>query len=58
MNLNNMPQAVESTLSLYTNDSYILYQHNQLNKKFENIYNWFVDKNFENICDWFLDNKH
>ena len=44
-----MPQGVRSTLLLYADDSYILYQHKkvdeieiQLNKDFKNIFDWFV----------------
>ena len=48
--VNDMPQAVTSTLLLYADGSCILYQHKdvvqiekQLNEDFENLYDWFVD---------------
>ena len=47
-----MLQAVTSTLFLYANNSYILYQHKdvvQIEKR--------LNENFENLCDWFADNK-
>ena len=50
--VNNMPQAVTSTLLLYADDSCILYQHKdvvQIEKR--------LNEDFENLCDWFADNK-
>ena len=50
--VNDMPQGVRSTLLLYADDSYILYQHkkvDEIEKK--------LNKDFENICDWFVDIK-
>ena len=47
-----MPQAVTSTLLLYADDSYILYQHKgvvQIEKR--------LNEDFENLCDQFIDNK-
>ena len=48
--VNDMPQVVRSTLFLCPDDSCIFYQpkevdeiKKQLNKDFENIYDWFVD---------------
>ena len=49
---NNMPQAVKSTLLLYTDDSCILYQHKEVDEIEKHL-----NKDFENICDWFVDNK-
>ena len=50
--VNDMPQAVTSTLLLYADDSCILYQHKdvvQIEKQ--------LNEDFENLCDWFVDNK-
>ena len=50
--VNDMPQAVTSTLLLYADDSCILYQHKdvvQIEKR--------LNEDFENLCDWFVDNK-
>ena len=48
--VNDMPQAVNSSLFLYTDDSCLMFQHKDveeiekvLNNDFENIYNWFAD---------------
>ena len=50
--VNDMPQAVESTLLLYADDSCILYQHKEVDEIEKQL-----NKDFENICDWFVDNK-
>ena len=50
--VNDMPQAVTSTLLLYADDSCILYQHKDV-LQIENRLN----EDFENLCDWFFDNK-
>ena len=50
--VNYMPQAVTSTLLLYADDSYILYQH----KDVVQIEKW-LNEDFENLCNWFVDNK-
>ena len=50
--MNDMPQAVKSTLLLYADDSCILYQH----KKVDEIEKQ-INEDFENICDWFVDSK-
>ena len=50
--VNDMPQAVTSTLLLYAGDSCILYHHKdvvQIEKR--------LNEDFENLCDWFVDNK-
>ena len=50
--VNDMPQAVTSTLLLYADDSCILYQYKdvvQIGKR--------LNEDFENLCDWFVDNK-
>ena len=41
-----MPQAVESTLLLYADDSYILYQHKEVDEVEKQ-----PNKEFQNICD-------
>ena len=50
--VNNMPQAVKSTLLLYAEDSYILYRHNEVDEIEKHL-----NKDSENICDWFVDNR-
>ena len=50
--INNMPQAVDCDLFLYADDTFLLYQHkdlDQINKE--------LTKTFCDICDWFVDNK-
>ena len=50
--VNDLPQAVTSTLPLYADDSCILYQHRdvvKIEKRFK--------EDFENLCNWFVDNK-
>ena len=47
-----MPQAVESTLFLYADDSCILYQLKEVDEIEKEL-----NKDFENICDWFVENK-
>ena len=50
--VNDMPQAVTLTLLLYADDSWILYQHNdvvQIEKR--------LNEDFGNLCDWLVDNK-
>ena len=52
ISVNNMPQAVKSTLLLYGDDSCVLQEHKgvgEIKKQFTT--------DFENICDWFVDNK-
>ena len=50
--VNNMPQVVKSTLLLYADDSFILYQHKEVDEIEKHL-----NKNFENICHWFVDNR-
>ena len=50
--INDMPQAVESDLFLYADDSGLVFQH----KNISNI-NQQLNKDFHNICLWFIDNK-
>ena len=50
--VNDMPEAVTSTLLLYPDDSCILYQHKDV-VQIEKLLN----EDFENLCDWFVDNK-
>ena len=50
--VNDMPQAITSTLLLSADDSCILYQHKdvvQIEKR--------LNEDFENLCDWFVDNN-
>ena len=50
--INDMPQTVDCDLFLYADDTWLLYQHKdleQINKE--------LTKNFCNICDWFVDNR-
>ena len=50
--INDMPQAVKSELLLYTDDTYLIFQHRGINEiKIQ------LNKNFSFICDWFADNK-
>ena len=49
IHVNDMPQAVVSTLLLYADDSCILYQHKdvvQIEKRF--------NEDFGNLWDWFV----
>ena len=50
--VNDMPQAVDCELFLYTDDSCLLYQHRDA-KAIDTKLN----KNLSSVCDWFVDNK-
>ena len=50
--VNDMPQALKSTLLSYADASCILYQHKEVGEIEKHL-----SKDFENICDWLLDNK-
>ena len=50
--VNSVPQAVDSILLLYADDSCLLYQHKDI-KTIESQLN----KDFANLIDWFVDNK-
>ena len=50
--VNGMPQAVNSNLFLYADDSCIMFQH----KDVEEIWK-ILNNDFEIICDWYVDNK-
>ena len=50
--VNDIPEAVESTLLLYAGDSCILYQHKEVDEIEKQL-----NKDFENICDQFVHNK-
>ena len=52
LSVNDMKQAVNCDLFLYTDDSCLVYQHNDVSKIEQNL-----RKNFSDICDWFFDNK-
>ena len=47
-----MPQPVNSNLFLYAEDSFLMFQHKEL-EEIERVLN----NDFENNCDWFVDNK-
>ena len=50
--VNDIPQAVNSNLLLYADDSCIMFQHKEV-EEIEKVLN----NDFENISDWFVDNK-
>ena len=50
--INDVPQAVNSNLFLYADDSCLMFQHKEV-EEIERVLN----NDFENICDWFVDNK-
>ena len=50
--INDMPQAVDCDLFLYTDDTCLLFQHKDLERIKEEL-----TKNFSNICDWLVDNN-
>ena len=50
--VNDMKQAANCDLFLYADDSYFVYQHNDISK-----IEWNLNKNFSYICGWFVDNK-
>ena len=50
--VNDMPQAVNSDLFLYADDSCLMFQHKEVEAT-ERVLN----NDFENICDWFVDNE-
>ena len=47
--VNDMPQAVNSNLFLYADDSCLMFQHKEV-EEIERVLN----NDFENICDWLL----
>ena len=49
---NNMPQAVNSNLFLYADDSCLIFQHKDV-EEIKKV----LDNEFENISNWFVDNK-
>ena len=50
--INDMPQAVETDLFLYVDDTGLVFQHKDINKMNEQL-----NEDFHNICLWFIDNK-
>ena len=50
--VNNMKQAVDWDLSLYADDSCLVYQHKDVKEIERNL-----NKNISNVCDWFVDNS-
>ena len=47
-----MPQAIDSELLLYADDTYLIFQHRYI-KTIEEHLNW----DFSALVDWFVDNK-
>ena len=52
IHVNDIPQAMNSNLFLYADDSCLMFQHKEV-EEIEKVLN----NDFENICDWFVDNK-
>ena len=50
--VNDMPQAVNSNLFLYADNSCLMFQHKEVEEIEKGLNN-----DFENFCDWFLDSK-
>ena len=50
--INDMPQAVETDLFLYADDTGLVFQHKDINKINEQL-----NKDFHDICLWYIDNK-
>ena len=48
ISINDMPQAENSNLSLYADDSCLMFQHKD-GEEIEKVLN----NDFENVCDWF-----
>ena len=53
MHKNDMHQAVDCELFLYTDDSCLVYQHHRDAKAIEAKLNI----NFSTVCNWFVDNR-
>ena len=47
-----MPQAIESDLLLYADDSVLFFTHKNVD-----VINDQLNRNFNSLCDWFVDNK-
>ena len=50
--INDMPQAVDSELLLYADDSCLVFQHADIK-----IIEEYLNRDFSTIIDWFLNNK-
>ena len=50
--VHDLKQAVGCDLFLYADNSYLVYQHNDVSKIEQNL-----NKIFSEICDWFVDNQ-
>ena len=50
--INDIPQAIDCELLLYTDDTCLIFQHKDITD-IESTLN----KNFSMLCDWFVDNK-
>ena len=56
--INDMPQAVETDLFLYADDTGLVFQYNDINKINEQLNKEYINNNIlNNICLWFIDNK-
>ena len=50
--INDTPQAVKCELLLYADDTYLIFQHSDINE-----IEIHLNKNFSSICVWFVNNK-
>ena len=50
--VNDMPQAIESDLMLYADDSVLLFTHKNVD-----VINEQLNSDFNSLCEWFVDNK-
>ena len=50
--INDVPQAVNWELLLYADDTYLIFQNEDITKIETSL-----NKNFSLLCDWFVDNK-
>ena len=50
--VNDMPQAIESDLMLYADDSVLLFTHKNVD-----VINDQLNRDFNSLCEWFVDNK-
>ena len=50
--INDMPQAVDCELLLYTDDTCLIFQHKDITE-----IETTLNRNFSMLCDWFVDDK-
>ena len=50
--VNDMPQAVDNELSLYANDTCLVFQHSNITTA-----KGHLNRDFSTLVDWFVDNK-